>query len=77
MLEGTNYLFHKKGQNSSPKLMKISLNLSLLSLSNSYKSFMIETKKLDEWLLLHNLSNEGKKNLYEWLEKIIDDFCKE
>lgn len=53
------------------------LNLSLLSLSNSLKSFMTKTNDLSEWLLMHKLSNSGQKNFYEWLEKVIENFCEE
>ena len=31
----------------------------------------------NERLLLHKLCNGGRTNLYEWLEKVCDDFCKE
>ena len=38
---------------------------------------MTKPKKLDDQLLLHNLSNDGWTNLLNWFEKIIDEFCKE
>ena len=31
----------------------------------------------NEILVMHNLYNRERKKLYEWLEKIYDNFCKE
>ena len=62
MPEGTNWRLHKQGENSSLKLTKNYFKPSLLSLSNSFKSFMTETNDLAP-------SPEPRNNIELWNER--------